>query len=153
MTVPPRGTRVIPPVYFLAALTAMAFLDRVAPGAVFIRSPATLAGVMPILVGLGLVLSTVASLRRHRTAVKPLKEPTTLVTDGTFRVSRNPIYLGMVLMLTGVALMLGSASPFCVVALFAWWLHTRFVAYEEAVLFEHFGEQYRSYQAAVRRWV
>jgi len=153
MKASPTGIRILPPVYFLLALAAMLFFDRVAPGARFIRSPATLAGIMPVLVGLGLVLGGVAALRRHKTAVKPLREPTMLVTEGTFRVSRNPIYLGLVLMLTGAALMLGTATPFCVVAAFAWWMHTRFVAYEESVLLDRFGDQYRSYQASVRRWV
>jgi protein-S-isoprenylcysteine O-methyltransferase Ste14 len=150
---PPPGTRLIPPAYFLFALAVMIFFDRAAPGARFIRSPVTLVGVMPLAVGLGLVLSTAASLRRHHTTIKPLHEPSTLVTEGTFRVSRNPIYLGMVLMLLGLALMLGSATPFGVVAVFAWWMHTRFIAYEEAVLSERFGDQYRTYQASVRRWV
>lgn len=153
MTAVPAAIRIVPPLYFLASLAAMVFFDRVVPGARIIRTPATLAGVMPLVVGLGLVVTTVAALRRHHTAVRPSREPTTLVTGGTFRVSRNPIYLGMVMMLAGVAVLLGSVTPFCVVAAFAWWMHARFVRYEESVLLDRFGEQYRQYQAAVRRWV
>ena len=153
MSAVPAAVRIIPPLYFLAALAAMVFFDRVVPGMRFIRMPATLAGVMPLVIGLGLVVTTVTSLRRHHTAVRPSKEPSTLVTTGTFGVSRNPVYLGMVMMLLGAAILLGSITPFCVVAVFAWWIHTRFVAYEESVLLARFGDEYRQYQSTVRRWV
>jgi protein-S-isoprenylcysteine O-methyltransferase Ste14 len=142
-----------PPFYFLLAIGAMIVLHRVVPGARFIRSPVTLVGVTPFVVGLGLVLSSASALRRHHTTIKPFEEPTALVTQGTFHVSRNPIYLGLVLMLCGVALWLGTASPFAVAGVFAWWMSKRFIAHEEAVLLSHFGDEYRRYQASVRRWL
>jgi protein-S-isoprenylcysteine O-methyltransferase Ste14 len=148
----PRGP-LYPPVYFVLAIGLIFLFDRLAPGARFIRSPATLVGVTPVLVGLGLLLSTAAALRRHHTAIKPFEEPSVLLTDGTFRISRNPIYLGMVMMLAGIALLLGTVTPFAIVIVFAWWIEKRFIMYEEAALLSRFGEEYRAYQASVRRWV
>jgi protein-S-isoprenylcysteine O-methyltransferase Ste14 len=142
-----------PPFYFLLAVGVMVLFHRVVPGARFIREPATLVGVMPFLVGLGLMLTTVAALRRGGTTIKPFETPTALLTEGTFRVSRNPIYLGMVLMLFGVALTLGTATPFAVTVVFGWWMQTRFIRHEEAALHARFGDAYRQYQAGVRRWI
>ncbi len=153
MSTAPARPPLLPPVYFVGSLAAMFFFDRVVPGATLVRTPATLSGVLPVVVGFALVVATVDTLRRHGTAVRPSKPPTVLVTAGTFRVSRNPIYLGMIMMLSGAAVLLGSATPFCIVAAFAWWMHTRFVRFEEAVLFGRFGGEYRRYQADVRRWM
>jgi protein-S-isoprenylcysteine O-methyltransferase Ste14 len=63
------------------------------------------------------------------------------------------MYLGFVLMLVGLALLLGSASPFGVAALFALLLDFRFIRAEEAMLNAKFGAAWRAYKARVRRWL
>jgi protein-S-isoprenylcysteine O-methyltransferase Ste14 len=104
---------------------------------------------------LGVVLNVVASnaLSGAQTAVKPLGEPTQLLEGGLFRLSRNPIYLGMVLFLAGVAGMLGTISPVAVIPAFAWLIQRRFIVAEEATLEERFGDAYRDYKRRVRRWL
>jgi protein-S-isoprenylcysteine O-methyltransferase Ste14 len=75
------------------------------------------------------------------------------VTDGVFARSRHPMYLGMVFILAGVALGLGSAGAVLVVPTFALWIRRRFVLPEEAHLEAQFGRRYRDYARRVRRWL
>ena len=148
-----RPTRLLPPFYFLLTVGLMIVLDRWAPGGRWLTRPRTLAGALPFGVGLGFMIATMQTFRRHQTTIKPFQVSTTLVTGGPFRVSRNPIYLGMVLMLLGTAVFLGSVTPLFLVALFTLWIQVRFILIEETHLTEQFGDTYRSYQASVRRWV
>ena len=149
-----RGaTRVFPPFYYLLAAALMVAFDRWAPGTRWLTLPLSLMGVLPFVVGLGLMVAAMRAIRAHQTTIKPFEPSTALVTSGPYRVSRNPIYLGMTLMLVGVALSLGSTAPLLLVVGFALWLQVRFILKEEAHLAEQFGDAYRSYQARVRRWV
>ena len=87
------------------------------------------------------------------TSVKPFEPSTALVTNGPFAFTRHPMYLGMLLILAGVALCLGSLSPWLVVPAFLWQITRRFVLAEEAKLEATFGETYREYKRRVRRWL
>ena len=91
--------------------------------------------------------------RRRGTAIKPFQESSALVTDGVYRFTRNPMYLGMVIGLTGVACMLGTVTPLLVIPIFIWVIRTRFIRVEEGMLAERFGDEYVQYQARVRRWL
>ena len=76
-----------------------------------------------------------------------------LVTAGVFRVSRNPMYLGMTLLLIGLALWLGSASPWLIPPLFVIIITVAQIIPEEHALGQVFGEPYAAYRRRVRRWV
>lgn len=65
----------------------------------------------PLIFGVALNISADRMFEQHKTTVKPFEESTALVTDGVFRFSRNPMYLGMVLILSGVVLLAGSTTP------------------------------------------
>ena len=81
------------------------------------------------------------------------EESKALVTGGVFHISRNPMYLGMTLILLGVALILGSATPFVVVLLFPVLLDRIFIVPEERMLEDTFSYQFRQYRNHVRRWI
>ena len=115
--------------------------------------PGNAAGLLPLLLGIALNHISDKTLKRHGTTVNPFEEPTTLLTTGVFSFSRNPMYLGMVLILLGVALLLGSLSPFIIVPLFAIAMDRIFVNSEETILARRFGDQWKIYQANVRRWL
>jgi protein-S-isoprenylcysteine O-methyltransferase Ste14 len=103
----------------------------------------------------GLVLNMWGSrlFDRTGTTIKPFETSSALVLHGPYRVSRNPMYLGMVVFLFGVWVLAGSITPFLVVVGFAYFIDRRFIRPEEAMLEQAFGSQYASYRARVRRWV
>lgn len=76
-----------------------------------------------------------------------------LVTEGLYRYTRNPMYVGMLVMLLGWALYLGSLSPLFILPLFIWVINTQQIFPEEAFLTKKFGESYRIYLQAVPRWL
>ena len=111
-------------------------------------------------IGLLLVVAavTVAALavKEMLSAGTPLdvRKPTTnIVGSGVFARSRNPIYLGMVLLCLGIALLAGSFWLLVCTAVFAVILEKGVIAAEESYLEQKFNDEYRRYKARVRRWI
>lgn len=143
----------IPPVWLLLCLVVAALQPvRVVFGGWLAPTAQLLAG---LLVGGGLLLIALAVLemRRHRTTVIPHRDPQALVSTGIFARSRNPIYLGDLLILAGLSLWWGSLVGLLLVPLLAYVLRTRFIAAEEARLAAAFGPAFDRYRAATRRWL
>jgi protein-S-isoprenylcysteine O-methyltransferase Ste14 len=149
----PVLTRVLPPTYFLASLALMVVLDFVVPLRETIPWPWRLVGVMPVVAGILLNVAADRAFTRHQTPVHPFARSTALVSGGVFGFTRNPMYLGMILALAGVALLLGSIAPWLVVAVLAVILDRVFVASEEQQLAANFAEGYARYRRSVRRWI
>jgi protein-S-isoprenylcysteine O-methyltransferase Ste14 len=76
-----------------------------------------------------------------------------LITYGLYRFTRNPMYLGLMLIVLGVAILQGSLAAFLPLPVFAWILQTRFVRGEERFLESLFGAEYLDYKSTVRRWI
>ena len=145
--------RLFPPKYLALAILLMIGLNRIAPLKQIVDWPWRYLGLIPFAIGLWLVLWVNALFRRVGTTIKPFEESSFLVTQGPFRVSRNPIYLGMCIALFGVAVLLGSLSPFLVVPIFAFLIDARFIRAEEAILARKFGRPFDDYMSRVRRWL
>ena len=108
-----------------------------------------------VVLGLMVEAAGVLSFRRARTTVNPFAPERTvnIVSSGIYRLSRNPMYLGMVCILTGWAVWLWQVQAVLGVVLFVAWI-TRFqIIPEERVLTQKFGTEYRQYRQRVRRWV
>jgi protein-S-isoprenylcysteine O-methyltransferase Ste14 len=148
-----QGAKVLPPVYFLGALALTALLHYVVPRAPVIPAPWHLGGVVLIGVGLFLIVSPARAFRSRGTAIKPFEQSSVLVQDGLFAFSRNPMYLGMVLVVLGVATLFRGAVPFIAPVVLAVVLNFRFIRSEEQALEQTFGDDYRAYKARVRRWL
>jgi len=143
----------LPPTYFLASLGLMAALAFALPLADILSWPWRVLGAAPIAAGVWLNLAADRAFKARGTTVKPFERSSALLTDGVFRISRNPIYLGMILILVGVAMLTGSLSPFLVAAGFAAIIETRFIPVEERMLAETFGEAWTAYSGRTRRWL
>ena len=143
----------VPPAYLLATLIAMIALHYLLPIANVIPSPVHYVGVLPILAGIGMAGWGVRAFDKAGTPVRPFEPSTELVTRGLYRYTRNPMYLGMVLLLLGVAVLLGSVTPLLPVPLFVWFIQRNFIRGEEGFLEGIFGERYRQYKKTVRRWI
>jgi protein-S-isoprenylcysteine O-methyltransferase Ste14 len=148
-----RKTKMLPPVWFVLALIAMAALNWVAPIARLIPAPWSWLGLVPIVAGVALAISGAALFKRHGTGVVPFSPVTQLVTTGPYRFTRNPMYLGMVMALIGAAVLMGTVSPWLVIPIFAWWINRRFIAQEEVMLQDAFGDDYVQFKQRVRRWI
>lgn len=114
-----------------------------------------LAAAACLLAGLLLELHSVAAFVLRKTTITPLnpERASVLVTSGFYRFTRNPMYLGMALLLAAVTLWTGSLTGFVVVPLFAAILTKVQIKPEEAALERIFGDDYRNYKAKVRRWI
>ena len=147
--------RIPPPLVMLIAAALMWVLHRWLPLGQLIIRPWNYLALLPAVIGRVISVSAGGSFRRARTsfdAFKP-KEASSLVTDGVYRISRNPMYLGLVLMLIAWAIWLGTVSPWVVVALFVILMTITQIIPEEKALEEHFGETYLTYQRRVGRWI
>jgi len=142
-----------PPKLLLYAIGAMAVLALLLPGPAVGHPAFRLLGLIPLGAGIALNLLADRAFRLEGTTVKPLLPSTALVTDGVFRLTRNPMYLGLVLLLVGLWLALGALTPGLIVVLFAVLIDRYFIEPEEEKLFGTFGHAYRTYQDRVRRWI
>ncbi|AWH53139.1 protein-S-isoprenylcysteine methyltransferase [Stenotrophomonas sp. ESTM1D_MKCIP4_1] len=145
-------TRIPPPLLMLLCGAMGYLLARVWPWPV-LPVPGWIA-VLVMLAGLALNLLPKLAFRRARTTVNPLRPAaaTALVTEGIYRHTRNPMYLGQGLVLLGAMLWLGSAAALLVVPMFVGWI-TRFqIVPEEQVLSARFGVDYADFRRRVRRW-
>ena len=149
----PRRVRVMPPVYLLAAIIAMAALHAHLPGVTVLPAPWRWLGVAPLIGGVVLGGLAVRLFGKYQTTIKPGEISCRLMTDGPFRFSRNPIYLGMTNILAGVAAMLGSLTPWFVLPVFIGLIARNVIPVEEAIMAETFGSEYQEYRARVRRWI
>ena len=145
--------RLIPPLLWLACLLAMFALDRWVPGSWQATAAARLAGILPLAAGLWIAAASAARFRRAGTTIQTFGEPGRLVDDGWFARSRNPMYLGFALMLVGIALLLGSCTPFLMPVLFVVVTDRWYIRFEEAAMAHRFGEHYADYRRRVRRWI
>lgn len=146
-------TAVPPPVYFLLALILMGALHVLFPLALVIPGPLRRIGPILMLAGGALDVWAALLFRRAGTAIRPFQPALVLVGQGPYRFTRNPMYLGMVLLLIGLGFWLGSLAPFLVVPLFVALIHRRFILAEEAFMERAFGAAYARYRASVRRWL
>lgn len=112
-----------------------------------------LAGALLAALGFGWTAWARALFRLADTEMRPSRPPRVFVDDGPFRVGRHPMYLGMVAVLLGAALALGSPAVLLAAATFVLLLNAVHVPFEEAQALRHFGGWYRDYAARVRRWL
>ena len=149
----PRPTKLLPPVYFFLSVLLIVALHYALPGPHIISGSARYLGIVLMGAGLGFAFWARMLFVQMGTTVKPFQESSELVVMGPFNVTRNPMYLSMVVFLLGLAVLLGSLTPFFVVPIFVWIIDRRFIRMEEGMLMARFGDSYRAYQGRVRRWI
>jgi protein-S-isoprenylcysteine O-methyltransferase Ste14 len=143
----------LPPRLVLILIVTMVGLRAFLPGTVVVAFPYNLAGAVVAALGLLAGLAGARLFARVGTNIRTTNEPGVLVTDGPFRWSRNPIYLGFVLLLLGTAVLLGAVTPFLGPVLFAIIADRWYIAYEERAMQNKFGADYAAYMLRTRRWL
>lgn len=144
----------LPPTYFITSLILILLLHSYLPLTTIVESSQVkLLGLVLLFTGFGLILWGANTFRFYETPIRPFEPPTYLIQSGLFSYTRNPIYLGMVIVLFGSVIFLGSLSPLAVIPGFVYVMHHRFIKKEERHLEETFGDYYREYKERVRRWI
>jgi protein-S-isoprenylcysteine O-methyltransferase Ste14 len=145
-----------PPILFLGALALGCLLSLVIPIGPRLASPNGLALTVGLtFVGLGFALAALSARKFQLagTQVMPDRPSTALVTTGPYHFTRNPIYIGFVLIYFGLSIILTSAWVLLLLVPTLIVLQRGVVAREEAYLERTFGDAYRRYQARVPRWL
>lgn len=148
-----KTPRMVPPLWLLLTFVSMWALDRWLPLLELWEKSINYTGSGFIIVGLVLNGWAAGRFLLVKTGLIPFTPVTSLVKTGPFRISRNPMYLGMLSIALGAAIMLGSLSPFAVLPIFFFILRNRFVIPEEAMLEQVLGKPYLQFKNERRRWL
>jgi protein-S-isoprenylcysteine O-methyltransferase Ste14 len=144
---------VAPPAVFFAYLICALLINLVLP----LATPAPLAtrmvGALCLAGGLLLGLYAVSRMRRAHTPVDPGRPSTALVTDGPFRLTRNPVYLGFSLIFLGTTLIVGTLWGLLLMPFLILTMNSIIIRAEESYLRNRFALRYEEYSARVRRWL
>ena len=139
-----------PPVILLASIVLQIKLLFSFPISVDLSS---LLGLILILSGISLVFVSFRFMRKMKTTFIPDGTPEVLISSGPFKFSRNPIYLGMLTILVGVAFLMSSLSAIIIAFVFGIIINFTWIAHEEKKLHELFSEDWENYSSKVRRWI
>lgn len=147
--------KIPPPIVMLLTAGAMWLVAYAMPAASLSWPRQWLVALVLAVTGIGLAVQGARSFRRASTTVNPLKPETTssLVTSGIYRFTRNPMYLGMSIVLTGWTVFLGNLVALIGVPVFMLYIGRFQIAPEERVLITLFGKEFSDYQQQVRRWL
>jgi protein-S-isoprenylcysteine O-methyltransferase Ste14 len=142
-----------PPVIALALIAIGVVLGVIWPVEIIPAPWQYFAGGPIIAASVLLVMSAFRLFRKAKTPVPPYRTPTALVTDGVFRISRNPIYLSLVLLMICLAVTLDNIYLFALAAVCQQIIRWGVIAREEPFLEAKFGDGYRAFKQRTRRWI
>lgn len=145
--------KLLPPRLFFISIVLMVGLNWLYPVYDLISFPLNLIGILPLVTGLAFSISGSRKFLKVGTNIKTFNEPGKLVKDGLFKYSRNPMYLGFVLALSGISLILETVSSFIILAAFILITDKWYIAYEEKMMTKKFGFDYEEYKSVTRRWI
>ena len=144
--------QILPPTWLLASILIMLALHFLLPVRKVIPSPYRYLGILPTIIGFLLNIWSDQIFKKANTTVKPFEQSGRLVAQGPYRFSRHPMYLGMILILAGLAVLLGTIMPVIVVLAF-FGVCRKYIRIEEKAMEETFGNAYLEYKKRVRRWI
>ena len=147
--------KVPPPAFVFIMAVLMWLVSRGVPGFAFLFPAKNPFASSLAAVGLVTGISGVVTFWKAQTTVNPMKPDSTssLVMGGVYTVSRNPMYLGGLLILSGWAIFLSNALAFLFLPAYIVYINRFQIAPEERALTSLFGQKYVAYQARVRRWL
>jgi protein-S-isoprenylcysteine O-methyltransferase Ste14 len=142
----------MPPVIILIAILFQIALHKLLPIMIIFEKMYWIGIVMGFL---GFFISTGSTLlfRINKTTMIPFQDSSFLITNGIYKYTRNPMYLGMLFIQFGIAIYFGSISPFIIPFLFIPIMNSRIIQHEELMLEKQFGESYMIFKNSVRRWI
>jgi protein-S-isoprenylcysteine O-methyltransferase Ste14 len=153
---PEGGARVFPippPLYYAAGFATGMLVHRVAPLPIRGRPASAVAGAVVLAGGAGLANAGFATIIGHHSTVVPHHPVSTLVTNGVYRYTRNPMYTGLAVAYVGGSLLAGSWWPLLILPAVVGAVRRLAIDPEERYLADRFGATYDDYRARVPRWL
>jgi protein-S-isoprenylcysteine O-methyltransferase Ste14 len=142
-----------PPTHFYTYLIISIAFHFLLPVKQIIFTPYVFIGFVPAIAGALLNIWTDSLFKKLNTTVKPDQKPSVLIDYGPFKISRNPMYLGMALILIGAGILMGSVTAFIGAVFFAAAMQISFIPEEEKIMQDAFGEKFEIYKKNVGCWI
>ena len=142
----------IPPIFFLLSIVITIILYFSLPHYNKISYPINLIGIIVSISGLMMMGNSRQLFKKHKTTLK-IKESSGLITEGIYSKSRNPMYIGMFILSSGISIsstnVIAVVSPLICIFI----IRVFFIPKEEALMENTFGKDYLVYKKQVRRWI
>ncbi len=147
------GIKVIPPVYFFAAIGLGLLVNMIFPLSVLDFFIIKIIGVVCILASLIFSFWAVLGQKKAKTSLDVRTPTTKIVMKGAYRLTRNPMYLGAVVFISGIGLAIANTWILLTVPLLVIILNKHVIEREESYLMDKFGDEYKNYCHRVKRWL
>jgi protein-S-isoprenylcysteine O-methyltransferase Ste14 len=147
------GVRFPPPLVYVMGLLAGYLLERKYPLASLPHNLSLAAGIVLCVAGVVVIRSAARTMWKAKTSMIPFRPTTAIVSDGVFQLTRNPMYVAMVVIYVGIALWMRAPWALVLLPLVVLGVDRLVIAKEERYLAGKFGEPYLAYKNKVRRWI
>ncbi len=145
-------TKTYPPVYFIAGFFLIIASYFIFPGMNFVPFPVNFIGLFVLILGCMLVSQAYNLFKKYQTPHN-FSKSISLIKEDVFKYSRNPMYLGMTLILLGLGICFGNIISLSISLIFFLIIHFVFVPVEEKMLETIFKESYLEYKHKIRKWI
>ena len=142
-----------PFVIYLGLAIVAILLQKILPLSFISGVPARVLGVFLIALNFGFGLPALRSMLQAKTSPNPNRPSTSLVLSGIYRLTRNPMYIGLTLIFAGLLIYFQISWGLLFVPLVVWLITIWVIIPEEKYLEKKFGEEYLQYKSNVRRWI
>ncbi|RZO27610.1 MAG: isoprenylcysteine carboxylmethyltransferase family protein [SAR86 cluster bacterium] len=147
------NNKIPPPIVTLTFGLLIYFTKSLFPA--FTNGLLSILSLLSLLIGLSILISAVSSFKKQQTTVNPIsiEKASSLVVTGIFKYSRNPMYLGMVLILLSISFKFNLIGGIALTMLFAGYITKFQIIPEEIVMNKLFGDEFEKYKNKTRRWI
>ena len=142
-----------PPLIFLSGLFVGGLVNWFFPAEFLPKTLATVSGIGLVFAGLTIIVTAIAQMRRAETNVEPWKPTTAILDSRLYAVSRNPIYLAMILIYLGLSFLFNSIWFLPILPIVLLVIYYGVILREEKYLERKFGDEYLNYKNRVQRWL
>ena len=143
----------IPPTYLFISIVIIGIIYFLFPSFELIKYPFNLIGIIFILLGGILSGKSAKTLKKHNAPINLEDKSTTVVQAGFYKYSRNPMYLGMTLLLVGLSILSKNILSFIAPVFFWLVVNFKFIPAEEKKMESSLGKEYLDYKSNVTKWV
>ena len=147
--------KLIPPYLFMICIVAMIVSNSLMDSFTYCENHilTIIIGVLVFIIGFTILYLANSKIKKNKTEIHTFKKPNILLTNGIFKLSRNPIYLGFLIILTSLTLYLNNYLLLSYCLIFFGISNSWYIPFEEKKLVDEFGNEYLKYKKKVRRWI